>query len=82
MTHKIKSVAPKDNMILEVYFENGSIRQFDIKSLYDKHPQFKVLEEDNELYKLVKVDVGGRGISWNDQLDYNAEDIFFDGTDE
>ncbi len=79
MTHKIISVKPMENHILLVEFLNGIEKAYDIKSLYSLFPQFKVFETDNELFKGVTVDTGGYGISWNDYLDLDAEDIWEDG---
>lgn len=79
MTHKIISVKPMKNSILLVEFLNGIEKTYDIKSLYSIFPQFKAFETDNELFKCVTVDTGGYGISWNDDLDLDAEDIWEDG---
>ncbi|MBE5951658.1 MAG: helix-turn-helix domain-containing protein [Lachnospiraceae bacterium] len=38
-----------------------------------------MFEVDIELFRNVKVDAGGYGISWNDDLDLAAEDIWLDG---
>lgn len=79
MTHKIISVRPMENCILLVEFMNGIEKTYDIKSLYSALPQFKAFEADDDLFKSVTVDVGGYGISWNDDLDLDAEDIWEDG---
>lgn len=79
MTHKIISVRPMENCILLVEFMNGIEKTYDIKSLYSALPQFKAFEADDDLFKSVTVDVGGYGISWNDELDLDAEDIWEDG---
>lgn len=79
MTHKIISVKPLKNSILSVEFMNGIEKTYDVKSLFSVFPQFKVFETDDELFKCVTVDTGGYGISWNDDLDLDAEDIWEDG---
>ena len=40
----------------------------------------KVLLKDKELFNNVTVDTGGYGISWNDNLDIEAEEIWENGT--
>lgn len=80
MIHRIKSVEPLDDLQLLVVFRNGVEVQYDITQLYDKFPQFKKLE-DNNLFKKVKVDVGGYGLSWNDELDLDAEEIWQSGSE-
>lgn len=76
MTHRIKSVQPMKNFILLVSFKNGVEKTYNIRNLYTIFPQFKIFESDEELFKQVRVDIGGYGISWNDDLDLDAEDIW------
>ena len=77
--HRIKSVIPKDNYILYVVFQNGVEKEYDMHPLYQVFPQFKAFEKKEGLFEKVRVDVGGYGISWNDDLDLDAEDIWEDG---
>lgn len=79
MTHRIESVKPLKDLKLSVIFKNGVEKEYDLHILYGRFPQFKELEEDNDLFNKVKVDVGGYGISWDDSLDLDAEDIWEDG---
>ena len=79
MTHKIVSVKPMENFVLLVGFQNGIEKTYDIRTLYPVFPQFKVFENDVDLFNRVQVDMGGYGISWNDDLDLDAEDIWEDG---
>ena len=78
MFHKIKSAVAKDNLIIEVEFEDKKIRQYNIKNIINKWKDFKRLE-DKDLFKKVKVDVGGHGISWNEDIDLSAEEIWENG---
>ena len=79
MTHKIKSVKPMENLTLLVEFQNGTEKTYDMRTLYPIFPQFEIFETDTELFNQVQVDMGGYGISWNDDLDLDAEDIWEDG---
>lgn len=79
MTHRIKEVESKENFMIEAVFFNGQIVQYDVKTLFLVFPQFQMLEDNQELFKNVKVDQGGYGISWNDELDLDAETIWEDG---
>lgn len=81
MFHKIKTVVPTQSEKLIVTFQNGIEKIYDIKILYDVFPQFKIFEKDKCLFNNVKVDVGGYGISWNDELDLDAEEIWENGTE-
>lgn len=79
MTHKIVSVKPMENFVLLVGFQNGIEKTYDMRTLYPVFPQFEVFENDVDLFNQVQVDMGGYGISWNDDLDLDAEDIWEDG---
>lgn len=79
MTHRIKEVTAKENLILQVTFQGGEVKQYDVKQLCVLYPQFRELQHSNKLFYDVRVDQGGYGISWNDNLDLDAETIWEDG---
>ena len=79
MTHRIKNIVALNDYILSVTFQNGIVKEFDLKKYLTLFPQLELLTKDIELYKQVKVDAGGYGISWNDELDLDAEDIWESG---
>ena len=79
MTNRIVSVKTMENMNLVVYFQNGAEKKYDIRRLYNSFPQLRELELDKSLFEKVIVDVGGYGISWNDELDIDAEEIWENG---
>jgi len=79
MTHKIVYVKPMEDFVLLVGFQNGVEKRYDMRTLYAVFPQFKKFETDVNLFRHVQVDTGGYGISWNDNLDLDAEDIWEDG---
>lgn len=81
MTHRIKSIITLDNHILLVTFQNGMIKKYHLETLFSVFPQFIVLKKDEELYRSVNVDIGGYGISWNDELDLDAEEIWENGVE-
>lgn len=78
MTNKIKSVKAKENLIISAVFFDGTIKEYDIKNLISIYPQLQDLE-DRKLFESVQIDSGGYGISWNDNLDLDAETIWEDG---
>ena len=79
MFHKITSLATLPDYILLVGFANGDFKQFDLKPLMNKYPPFAALKNVNGLYEQVKIDVGGFGLIWNDELDLSAEGIYEQG---
>lgn len=82
MFYKVQSVTPKDNFILSVLFTDGVKKQYDIKPLFTKWPVFKNLKDVPGLYKQVKVDRGGYGISWNDDIDLEGNELRENGSEE
>ena len=76
--HTIKHIKPLENMILEVVFSNGEIKKYDMKNLIKNHEAFKDLENE-KLFNKVKVDVGGYGVVWNDEIDLSSEEIWVNG---
>lgn len=79
MTHRVQEVKAKDNLIIEVIFFGGEVKKYDVKNLFNQFPQFKKLLKNQELFDKVSVDLGGYGISWNDELDLDAETLWVDG---
>jgi len=79
MAHKIKTIKARENMMIEATFFDGTIKEYNIANLFSTYPQLKKLE-NNALFYAVQTDIGGYGISWNDDLDLDAETIWEEGT--
>jgi hypothetical protein len=79
-TPKIISVNPIKNKQLLVTFENGETRIYDCKPLLGKE-MFRVLENE-VFFKSVKVDSGGYGISWSDDIDLSEYEIWANGKEQ
>ena len=60
------------------YYISLGIKEDNINNLLDIYPQLKVLE-NKELFNSIRIDSGGYGISWNDDLDMDSETIWEDG---
>ena len=68
MFHKVKEVYPLPNMMLSVIFTDGTTKTYDIAPLTARFEIFKALEAST-LFESVKVEQGGYGIYWNDNID-------------
>ena len=79
MFAKISCVATLPDYVLLVGFTSGEYKQFDLKPLIEKYAPFKSLKEVVGLYEQVKIDVGGYGLVWNDDLDIAADGIYEKG---
>jgi len=80
MFHKIKNVTPFDDMTLLVEFISGEKKKYDVKPLMDKWSVFKDLEK-NSTFKYVKVDVGGYGVVWNEDIDLSSNELWDNGSE-
>ena len=79
MFYKVKSVKALDNYIIHVDFESGVSKKYDIKTLIPDFKEFETLIQINGLFEQVKVDTGGYGISWNDELDLSCNELYANG---
>jgi len=76
-TPRIKSVRAIGNSELLVCFENGVEKTYDCKPLFAR-PEFHLLEVP-ALFRAVRVDAAGYGISWNDNLDLSEYELWTNG---
>lgn len=79
MFYQVQSVKPKENYILSVLFTDGKRTEYDIKPLFEKWDVFNNLKNIHGLFQQVKVDAGGFGISWNDEIDLASEELRING---
>lgn len=74
----ITKVEAQKNLLLIATFADGEIVCFDVKTMFEKHPVFKRLE-DESLFNKVEIDGIGYGICWDDDLDLSADGIYLRG---
>ncbi len=79
MLHKITAAAPLPGLHLLVHFSSGEAREYDLSALPERFPAFRALQTVPGLFELVRVDAGGYGVSWNDDLDLSAEELYSHG---
>lgn len=77
MFHKAINLELKTGTSLELTFQNGEVKAYDMSVLFEKYPQLEALK-DRELFLQGRL-MGAYGIIWNDDLDIEAETIFEDG---
>lgn len=81
MFHKAKSVTTLPDYRLLVHFADGSDKEYDMKPLMDRYPVFLELKNVSGLFAQAKVDVGGYGIVWNEDIDIDSEEVYQNGKD-
>ena len=76
MFHKAIDLRYLEGTSLALTFRDGSVRKYDMASLFGKYPQLIQLEDRNLFLSGRLV---GYGIIWNDNLDISAETIYENG---
>ena len=78
--HKVKDVSALADLKLSVQFTNGTTKIYDVPPLMQRFSAFRILE-DKTLFRDVKVDQGGYGIVWNDDLDLSCDELWENGAE-
>jgi Protein of unknown function (DUF2442) len=74
---RILSVKALPAKRLEITFYNGIVKEYDCNPVI-KRPEFFLLRDEG-FFKSVKVDSGGYGISWNDDIDLSEYEVWKNG---
>lgn len=79
MFHKVKEIKPIREYVLLATFHDGTIKTYDIEPLFAEIEVFNTLKAIPHLFEQVKVDVGGYGICWNDEIDLSCDELWDNG---
>ena len=77
MFHKAIDLKLLDGTALEVTFQDGIVKRYDMSVLFPKYLQLKQLR-NRDLFLSGRM-MGSYGIVWNDDLDIETETIYEDG---
>ena len=77
MFHKAVHLEFLEGTALELTFQSGEVKRYDMAVLFAKYPQLEALK-DRSLFTSGRL-MGSYGILWNDELDIEAETIYEDG---
>lgn len=69
----------KENTLFDLFFNDGTIKRYDVLLLSKKFPQLNALK-DRTLFLKGHL-LGWSGVVWNDELDISAETVYEDGID-
>ena len=73
----IKTIELVGTTQLLIHFHSGEQRVYDCEPLFSR-PQFHLLRNP-AFFRAVKVDTGGYGISWNDDIDLSEYELWTNG---
>ena len=76
---RIATVAPIGRSQLLVHFDNGATKTYDCGPLLSR-PRFQLLQAP-AFFNAVRVDAGGYGVSWNDDIDLSEQELWTNGRD-
>ena len=68
---------PSGSARLLVRFRNGEERTYECEALFSR-PEFHLLK-DPVFFRAVRVDPGGYGVSWNDDVDLSEYELWTNG---
>jgi len=74
---KVESVKPLEGRRLLIKFVNGVEKVYDCNQLL--HLEMFQSLRNEALFKLVKVDAGGYGVSWDDEVDLSEYELWVNG---
>jgi len=77
MYPKIKSVEVFKDKKLKITFEDDIKKIYDCYAIMQKEPFNRL--KDKTLFKNVRVDSGGYGISWSDDIDLSESELWIHG---
>ena len=77
--HRLKNVTPLPDFMLRAEFLDGSKKIYDVKPLMEKIQVFAMLRYVHGLFGQVKLDIGGYGVVWNDEIDLSCDEIYENG---
>lgn len=75
---QIVMVVPLPGKRLLVTFGNNTKKIYDCSALIKEKPFVALADET--LFKCVKTDYGGYGVSWNDELDLSESELWINGS--
>lgn len=79
MFHKVKNITALPDQRLSVQFAEGVTKLYDAKPLKGRIPAFAAFDTCPGLFEEARVDVGGCGIIWNDDLDLSCDELWEHG---
>ena len=74
MFHRAVKLEFQEGTVLDLTFQSGEVKRYDVARLFEKYPQLTALN-DRDLFKSGHLS-GTYGIVWNDDLDLDAESVY------
>lgn len=77
--HLIRSLSTTKDFRLIAQFDDGTVKSYDVGRLSLRNIVFKEFRSKPDLFSKAKVDAGGYGVVWNEELDLSSDEIWANG---
>ena len=79
-SYKIDDIMPLENQKLLIFFSDGTVKVCDIKRMVDKNSSLeKLLTIHPEYFEKVRLQVGGYGVFWDENMTISDSELFENG---
>lgn len=75
----IKSISVREPFILVVKFATGERKEVSLRTLIEGNDVFSIFNDNEDYFKEVKIDKGGFGLYWDENLDVSADYLYDKG---
>ena len=65
---KLEDVVPLQNSCLLVFFRDGTVRKCDLTEYFEKTQRFSILGKRPDYFRHVRMQTGGYGVQWDENL--------------
>jgi len=79
MFHTVESVKALPDFNLLVLFRTGEKKIYDTRLLIEKYEPFQSFRLTHGLFEQVRIDGGGYGVYWNDEIDIGCNELYANG---
>ena len=80
LINRVIDAVPLENAEVLIFFANGKTKKCDMKRLIPQYPEYEALLNP-DLFCMMKVEPGGYGISWTEDLHCSQDALYDNGID-
>lgn len=66
-----------EDTVIRILFEDGLTKEFDVKNVFDRMPEYKFLD-NRRIFEKAKL-IGWSGVSWSSEIDLSVDTIYYEG---
>ena len=81
LTRRLEDIVPLQKNTLLCFFQDGTVRKCDLTAFFEAHREFSVLLHQPELVRNVRIQPGGHGIIWDENLVIDHAALYASGVE-